>query len=350
VTKGGVNAGDARKELDATEEIASRRPCRKPQFIMIMLALLLAGGFCAYYALFFRAATRTPSAEGALKSRTPKITTSPSSSHSATPALAKTPRRAGPSPRAATRGAAAAPSAAVAFRLCGQAGWPETPVGGGAYIVQNDEWNSTAPECITTDGGAQFAIISSSIYRPTDGDPGGYPAIYSGCSAGVCTTGNKMPIRVSQLTPGTVTTSWATAQPRNGAYDVAYDIWFNHTPAMSGTPNGAELMIWLAHRGGADIAPAGRPVARAAIGGHAYTIWVWSGNRRGAPPSDRITYVMNRAATSVQDLDIGDIAADAARRGYIADTSYLVNIQAGFELWQGGGGLETKSFAVNVGR
>lgn len=60
-------------------------------------------------------------------------------------------------------------------RLCGQAGWPETPVDGGAYMVQNDEWNSTAAECITTDGHAQFTVASSSIYEPASGDPGGYP-------------------------------------------------------------------------------------------------------------------------------------------------------------------------------
>jgi hypothetical protein len=244
------------------------------------------------------------------------------------------------------RGAAVKPSAAAATRLCGQAGWPETPVDGGAYIVQNDEWNSTASECITTHGGAQFTVTSSSIYEPASGDPGGYPAIYSGCSAGACTTGNKMPIQVSHLTPGTVTTSWATTQPRSGAYDVAYDIWFNHTPATSGVPDGGELMIWLAHRGGAGVAPAGGPVARATIGGYDYTIWVGPGGRG----FDQITYVMNRAVTSVSGLDIGDIAADAARRGYLAGPSYLVNVQAGFEMWQGGSGLETRSFALSIGR
>ena len=39
-------------------------------------------------------------------------------------------------------------------------------------------------------------------------------------------------------------------QPGGGnAYDVAYDIWFNQTPATNGQPNGAELMIWLNHNG-----------------------------------------------------------------------------------------------------
>jgi hypothetical protein len=103
-------------------------------------------------------------------------------------------------------------------------------------------------------------------------------------------------------------------------------------------------MIWLAHRGGSQIAPGGAPVAHVTIGGRGYTVWVWSGN----PVYNRISYVMDRAARSVQGLDIGAIIADAARRGYLADAAYLLNVQAGFELWQGGSGLETRSFTLNV--
>lgn len=245
-------------------------------------------------------------------------------------------------------GCAAAQRAGVppAARLCGQAGWPEVSVGGGAYIVQNDEWNSTAPECITTNGHAQFTVASSSIEEQPSGDPGGYPSIYSGCSAGVCTARARLPVRVSGLKPGTITSSWTTAQPAGGAYDVAYDIWFGRTPDTSKPPDGGELMIWLAHRGGSQIAPAGRPIAHVSMGGYAYTLWVWQ-----SPGGQyRISYVMDRPAESVRDLDVSAIVNDAARRGYLIGSYYLLNVQAGFELWQGGSGLETTSFAINVRR
>jgi cellulose 1,4-beta-cellobiosidase len=250
----------------------------------------------------------------------------------------------GPPPRAAATRPADSPSAAVAARLCGQAGWPQTPVEGGAYVVQNDEWNSTAAECITTDGHAQFTVASSAIRESASGDPGGYPSIYSGCSAGVCTAGNKMPIRVGQLKPGMITSSWVTTQPPDGAYDVAYDIWFNRTPATSGAPDGGELMIWLAHRGGSQIAPAGAPVAHVAIDGYAFTLWLWT-DEGG---QHRISYVMDHPVRSVRDLDVSGVAADAARRGYFSAASYLLNVQAGFEIWQGGRGLGTESFALSV--
>ena len=144
-----------------------------------------------------------------------------------------------------------------------------------------------------------------------------------------------MPIRVGQLKPGMITSSWVTTQPPDGAYDVAYDIWFNRSPATSGAPDGGELMIWLAHRGGSQIAPAGAPVAHVAIDGYAFTLWLWTG--QGG--QHRISYVMDHPVQSVRDFDVSGVVADAARRGYLSATSYLLNIQAGFEIWQGGRGL-----------
>ena len=69
----------------------------------------------------------------------------------------------------------------------------------------------------------------------------------------------------------TVTTSSAATRPNAGAYDVAYDIWFNQAPTTSGQPNGAELMIWLNHKG--SIQPYGSQVGTAPIDGRSYQVW-----------------------------------------------------------------------------
>ena len=214
-------------------------------------------------------------------------------------------------------------------------------VDGGVYTVQNNEWGSGAAECLAVGGSGGFTVTRSAIANSTSGAPGGYPSIYRGCHWGSCTPHSGLPVPVSRLlSPGTVTTAWATAQPAAGAYDVAYDIWFNRAPSTSGQPDGAELMIWLNHNG--PVQPFGSQVSMAAIAGQSYDVWF------GKQAWNTISYSMMTGTTSVRDLDIGQFAADALRRGYIQKSWYLVDVEAGFELWQGGAGLATDSFAVNV--
>ncbi len=216
-------------------------------------------------------------------------------------------------------------------------------VAGGAYIVQNNEWNSSAPECVTTDGNADFGVANSSISN-SGGAPGGYPSIYKGCHWGNCTSNSGLPVQVSAMTPGKVTTSWSTTQPNNGAYDVAYDIWYNHAATTPGQPNAEEMMIWINHTPG--IAPAGSIVANnVSIGGNTYTVWEGRLNNTW----NDVSYVRNSGTTSVSNLDIDLLAADSVSRGYMSNSDFLIDLEAGFEIWQNGAGLATNSYSVNIG-
>jgi len=219
------------------------------------------------------------------------------------------------------------------------------PVAGGAYIVQNDEFGSGAAECATTDGSDDFTVANSSIDNATDGSPGAYTSIYQGCHWGNCSAGglSGSSITVSSLTAGKVTTSWSTTQPGGSSdYDVAYDIWFNQTPTANGQPNGSELMVWLNHNG--SVQPFGSEVAdNVTLGGHTYNIW------EGAQSAwDTVTYEMTSPATSVSNLDVGTLAQDMVSRGYTKSSWFLIDVEAGFELWQGGAGLKTNSFSVDL--
>lgn len=235
--------------------------------------------------------------------------------------------------------AAVLPASAATSTLCGS---QTAAVGGGAYRVQNNEWNSSASQCLSTDGNADFAVANSSVSNPASGAPAGYPSIYKGCHWGVCTSGSGLPVQVAGIHAGTVTTSWSTTQPGGGnVYDVAYDIWFNQTPATSGQPNGTELMIWLNHNG--PVQPFGSRVAgNVSIGGRSYNVWF------GNQGWNTVSYTMTSGAASVSHLDLQALVADAVSRGYIKPSWYLIDVEAGFELWQGGAGLKTNSFSVNV--
>jgi hypothetical protein len=216
-------------------------------------------------------------------------------------------------------------------------------VGGSAYTVENNEWGSGAPECVTAGGGADFTVANSSIANGIS-TPGGYPAIYKGCHWGACTPRSGLPVQVSDIHPGTVTTSWSTSQPGgSNDYDVAYDIWFNQTPATSGQPNGTELMIWLNHNG--PVHPfRSRVASNVSIGGRSYNVWY------GRQAWNTVSYTMTSGTTSVSNLDLQPLIADAVRRGYISRSWYLIDVEAGFELWRGGAGLATNSFSVHVAK
>jgi hypothetical protein len=234
---------------------------------------------------------------------------------------------------------AASSEAANGTTLCKE---QTLPVASRAYTVENNEWGSAAPECVTTDGSAGFTVANSAIANSTYGAPGGYAAIYKGCHWGACTPGSGFPVQVSDIRRGTVTTTWSTSQPGGSSdYDVAYDIWFNQTPTTTGQPNGTELMIWLNHNG--HVQPFGSKVAsNVSVGGRGYDVWF------GNQGWNTLSYTMTSGTTSVSKLDLQPLIADAVSRGYIKPSWYLIDVEAGFEMWQGGQGLATKSFSVDV--
>jgi chitodextrinase len=215
-----------------------------------------------------------------------------------------------------------------------------TSIQGGEYIIQDNEWNSTAEQCLNYTAGTAWSLSTANFNLPTNGAPATYPSIYKGCHWGLCTpTNDTMPIQVSDL--GTATTSWSTTQPATGAYDVAYDIWFNSTPTTPGQPNGTELMIWLNSRGG--VQPFGGQTGTANVDGDNWNVWT------GQQTSWKIiSYVLNPGGTSFTNLDVKALIEDAVARGSINPSHYLIDAEAGFEVWQGGQGLATNSFSFNA--
>ncbi|MBB5897861.1 cellulose binding domain-containing protein [Kutzneria kofuensis] len=208
----------------------------------------------------------------------------------------------------------------------------------GDYLIQANEWNSTDRQCLTYTGGTAWSV-STANFNLSGGAPATYPSIYKGCHWGMCTANSGMPIQVSKL--GSATTSWSTVQPASGAYDVAYDIWFNSAPTTTGQPDGTEVMIWLNSRGG--VQPFG---SRTGTSGAAGMNWaVWTGQQTSWKI---ISYVLDPGATSVTNLDLKSLINDAVARGSINPSHYLIDVEAGFEIWQGGQGLATNSFSVTT--
>ncbi|MEY9856102.1 hypothetical protein ABH935_001706 [Catenulispora sp. GAS73] len=209
---------------------------------------------------------------------------------------------------------------------------------GGEYTLQSNEWNSSAPQCVTATTGTAWTV-STANFNLSGGAPATYPSIYKGCHWGACTTNSGLPIQVSKL--GSATSSWSTTQPAAGAYDVAYDLWTNSAPSTGGQPDDSEIMIWLNSRGG--VSPFGSQTGTVSAGGLNWNVYT------GRQTSwNIVSYVLQGGGTSVTNLDVKALINDSVQRGVTGANSYLIDAEAGFEIWQGGQGLGTNSFSFNA--
>jgi hypothetical protein len=245
----------------------------------------------------------------------------------------ETPETVGTDAPETTTGAPAATTASAGRaekKVCEKFG--STPVQGGRYEVQNSLWGASTPQCIVAyDTG--FRVEAK--HRNANG-PASYPSIVFGCNYGNCTKGTPFPRPISDL--GDLRSSWSTKTPSSGDYAVAYDIWLDPTARKTGRPTGLEIMVWLKHTD--RVQPIGKKVGTATLDGVGYDVWL------GKADLPTISYVRQQETTSVENLSISGIVADAKQRGQAKEGWYLTSVQAGFEPWIGGDGLETTSFSV----
>lgn len=272
--------------------------------------------------------TTEPSAPESTEPAEPSESSEPSEDPGATPST---------TPTAATT--AGAPARAER-KVCEKFG--STPVAGGRYEVQNSLWGASTAQCIVAyDGpsagptGASAAFRVEAKHRNNSG-PASYPSIVYGCNYGNCTKGTPFPRPIDDL--GDLRSSWSVKTPASGDYNVAYDIWLDPTARKDGRPTGLELMIWLKHTD--RVQPIGDKVGTATLDGVGYDVWL------GKADLPTISYVRQQQTTSVKDLNITSFVTDAQQRGQAKQGWYLTSVQAGFEPWIGGDGLETTSYSV----
>jgi hypothetical protein len=236
-------------------------------------------------------------------------------------------------------------------QLMGPWGKIKFAIDGLEYFIQVNEWNSTATQVLNYGSGTFFKVITQNASVPTTGGPTGYPSIFIGGNSGNVTTTSNLPKQVSTLTAVPTTWDWndggTLGNVQTHSYNATYDVWFSvgaDGEPNSSHPSGAFLMVWY-HKP-FDAQPIGSTIAQNATVANAPGQWnVWLGDNSGTPV---ISYVAP-STISYMDFDLNDFIKDAiARGGSVQPTHYLTNIFAGFEIWRGGVGLETKSFCAEV--
>ncbi len=214
------------------------------------------------------------------------------------------------------------------------------------YIVQNNEWGSTAGQTITYGPGANFQVT---VQKGTgaNNDPEGFPSVFTGANSNHNSGSSSMlPRAVSSIPKGSVMTSMTWADNgATGSYNATYDVWFSTGSGGDPTaaaPTGGYLMVWYHLPSGNQ--PIGTMIASTTIDGKNWNVWYGlnSGNQKPC-----VSYV---AQTSINSFSysLGDFIQDAVTRGYVQNSWYLTNVFAGFEIWSGGIGLAVTDFSVTV--
>jgi hypothetical protein len=276
----------------------------------------------------------------------PSSTPSPSSSPSPLPSPSSSPSPSPSAPPTPAPTASSPPPAGQTNCTTNQNGGANdnvTQLDNDTYHLQANEYNSGATFTICTDGNPNFTISSSGVSVSHDGAPGAYPSIYKGCHWGYCTANSGMPVPVSAMTStaNEVTTSYSTSTVSSGAWDDSYDVWYNPAKSTDNNSSGLEMMIWLNHFGG--VQPAGSPGPTVTLDGIRFTVW-YGGSGNGGT----VSFVANTPMNSVSNLDLGPLAAYSVSKGYMQNSWFLIDVEAGFEPWTSGQGLTADAFNVTV--
>jgi hypothetical protein len=228
-------------------------------------------------------------------------------------------------------------------------------LGNRQYMLQVNEWNSTAKQTLHAGGdNYYFKVTEQQAAVANNGGPSGFPSMFIGENGGRKTLGSGLPREVKSIQSIPTTWNWkdngATDSATN-VYNATYDVWFSTNPGgdpESYTPTGGFLMVWL-HKP-TDAQPiGGSPKASGVtIAGVDGTWDVWIGPNGSVQCISYVRTDVDPAYSMSFDLNLFIRDAVMNHPETLKDTMYLTNVFTGFEIWSGGIGLETSSFCVGV--
>ncbi len=210
---------------------------------------------------------------------------------------------------------------------------------GKEYVLINNVWNSSGGQQCIEYTGTNFKITTQTNSSGST-DPVSFPAAIYGRKAGISSADSGLPLQISAI--NSIETGFKIkAANIDGTFNAAYDIWVSDQGDVDQAPQ-YFVMLWPWTQG--NVQPAGSVTANAVIEGVNWDIWtggVGEGNGK---------YIAYQAASNIESLHV-DLKAffdDAVANRGLPENLYLLNVQAGFEIWNGGAGLESEYFYVNV--
>jgi hypothetical protein len=225
------------------------------------------------------------------------------------------------------------------FTLCRSHATVRVHGGNRTYLVKNDNFMDRG-ECLSGSYTKPAFRVSVSRATATGPDSDAMPDIFTGCAWGSCSPRTNLPAKVPAV--GNEVTTFQTTEHAAGTWAASYDVWFDPRPIRNGQA-ATEMMIWLNGQNVYNPAGHGWPIVR--IDGALWYVETWiTGNGR-----QTWRYVQFRKYTarwSVTDMALKPFFQYLEGQGWITPSWYVLNVEAGFEIWNGGAGLATTAFSA----
>jgi glycosyl hydrolase family 12 len=214
---------------------------------------------------------------------------------------------------------------------------------GTQFEVRDAYWLGQRPQCLTVrDHYTNFKVAQRAGYDPVAGRVVAYPDILRGCIWHICSPKAHMPLRVTAV--GHPKLTWYTKGHPKGTWNAAFDIWFGKKKMVTGQATGAELMIWLNYHGGCCALQPGAPIIW--IDGKRWWLSHWTAFHDGKS-WNYVQYRRVWRTHHVHRLNLRPFMRRIEHLGLLKKSWWLENIEAGFEIWNGGQGLATTRYGVS---
>ncbi|GAA4097464.1 GH12 family glycosyl hydrolase domain-containing protein [Actinomadura miaoliensis] len=247
----------------------------------------------------------------------------------------------------ATLGLVAAPAAHPATGPVGAAATTCDSGGSitmGKYWLNNNLWGAgtgSGTQCVSDSYQSGNTIGWSTNWNWTgqQNSVKSYVSSVLGWHWGWKTSGTGLPVQLSANR--NVNTGWTFQPNASGTYNVAYDLWLHTIPNPDWSNNPTdEVMIWLYRAGGAG--PLGNKVATVSLAGATWDLY------QGNIGWEVYSFVRTSNTTSA-NFNIRDFLNHLRSNRGLSSSKYLTSVQAGTEVFTGGGRLATASYYTNVG-
>lgn len=210
---------------------------------------------------------------------------------------------------------------------------------GQSYVLINNVWNPSGGQQCIDHTGTSFTIVSQTGNSGST-DPVSFPAVILGRKAEHFAAGGNLPIQVSAIK--SIETGFKIkANGVQGTFNAAYDIWVDANQGYNGNAPAYFVMLWPWTQG--NVQPAGSITANVTIEGVKWDVWTGGVGEGGGK------YIAYQAAnTESLHVDLKPFFDDAVQNRGLPANMYVLNVQAGFEIWNGGGGLKSEYFYAKV--